>query len=228
VTSAPKHHDTNSRGCFGPEHATPRPARLTAPSVIEPQPKGEPPVRIDVWSRTCEDDAMAFLLRLLRTAHASMTAVAVLLAGLPRLDCICLSSPRQGPVAGVASPLKSCCSTSSTKACCCTPSRSLSADYLPQANGCCGMPARHVEGSPRHHEQSGDGGCQKTLTPSDLLAADSPHPSAGDGVASALNSPPHCLALVPSPSTAFADLLARQTHAPPPSDLVIALLRLVI
>jgi hypothetical protein len=90
------------------------------------------------------------------------------------------------------------------------------------------MPSRQVEEAPRHHGQPGGGGCQKTLTPSELLAAHSPDASAIAGVTAALNSPALCFALVPSPFAVYADRLARQTHAPPPSDLVVRLLRLVI
>jgi hypothetical protein len=177
---------------------------------------------------------MRLLCKCLRGALVWMTAVAVLFAGFPHYHCRCPDGRLKLLCFGWAVGTTGCCCGGA-----CSPSA---------REGCCGRTAGPATGKPakkaacccharpRQDGHGGDAptlvgssGCQKTLTQAAFVAVTAAPKATHDSLAAGpFLLPPSDL--LPLPATASGDsrFTWHSYRAPPPTDLVITLLHLVI
>jgi hypothetical protein len=164
-----------------------------------------------------------------------LTAVGVLAAGLPRYQCRCPDGRLKLFCFGASSQATGCCcnggccSASQESPGCRAPDRA-PASRVGKAGCCCCETHPERAGatapSPYHVESLG---CQKTLTPSDLVAVAPAQSPVHDGLDVEAFVPPADSPPPPWLPDATQPLLSWQSYSiPPPTDLVIVHLHLVI
>jgi hypothetical protein len=176
---------------------------------------------------------MRLLRHYLRGALVWMTAVSVLLAGIPRYQCLCPDGSLKLFCLGWAPGKDGCCSG----ACCPAPGRqggdraARKTPAKPAKKACC---CCHDQRSP--DDQGADtqprlasSGCQKTVVPADFVAAPAAHRVAPERfvVAPCLPAPHQPLAPL-FPNAGRRPFAWAGDRAPPPTDLIITLQHFVI
>jgi hypothetical protein len=183
-----------------------------------------------------------------------LTAASTLLAGLPRLECVCPSRPREpAPPRAKARETGGCCSGGS---CCCTAQPEGGSAPAPGErrgqHGCCpsqghaprpasprptGDDPGNAPSGPRGPQTAGTAGspgldlprCARTLTPSSSINPAITQPDIGGLPATELLAPQTA---VPGPALSPGEPPSRRcwliSHAPPPTDLILTLQHLLI